>query len=523
MKKRILRIALITILATTGASSYANGNGHHGHHNNHGNHHGYGNHHSRTYGFGYMFPQLSALEISTETLMTIGMPSDDSMAPAYMEDSQFRGTDNNAEVEVGQTYVGQILAHDISVDRESVLGESNNAWQISNGSTPWLDLDTIYSFGGNDAPRDPNDHAKLLLGNHVGNERDFARTEGGHASVVDRRNDENNNVAQLTGVFIQFHNVVVDQLRSYGVREHKLFRKARYIVKRHWQSIILTEYLPESVDPSVLDDVLTNGRVFYSNWMARRGIVPVEFSVAANRFGHSMVRGRYTLNEDFDRVRLFPLSEAELSRNLLGNQIIPPERQIEWKRFFRLASSTDGDTGDDEDQFSGLQVARKIDRLLARPMLRLPVGGPGLPDFILDYDNTVAGLPVVSLGTLSLLRGKALGLPSGQAVAAAMGYDPLDISLFDFFESEEDLNIDGIVLEEVPTEVPLFLYVMQEAKEQHDGEFLGDVGSRIVSEVVVGLLEADRDSILRRPFYSHITNSSSVTIADVIAYIGWDE
>ncbi|EDY82246.1 Animal haem peroxidase superfamily [Verrucomicrobiia bacterium DG1235] len=475
------------------------------------------------YRFGYLFPRLTSLDVPDGVLKEIGKPSNDSNLPAYLEDSQFRGTDNNSETVVGQTYIGQILAHDISVDRYSVLGQSNNAWELPNDATPWLDLDTLYEFDGIQAPRETFDRAKLLLGNYLGNERDFPRTLSGHAILADRRNDENNNVAQLSGVLMRLHNVFVDQLRSEGVPSDELFDKARQWVEWHWQSIVLTEFLPNVLDAEVLDDVMQNGRRHYRNYYSKRGIVPVEFSAAASRFGHSMVRGRYTLNEDFDRVRVFPLSEAELGRNLLGNQAIAPERQIEWNRFFRIAGSASGDTDDDVDQFAGLQVARKIDRLLARPMLRLPVGGPGLPDFILDPENTIAGMPTVSLGALSLFRGKALGLPSGQDVAAAMGYEPLDISVFNFCGLGEDCGPDGINLAEPPEEAPLFLYVVQEAREQNEGERLGNVGSRIVAEVVIGLLEGDRSSIAHVDFQSTITGTGLVSMADVIEFIGWAE
>ena len=387
------------------------------------------------YTFGRMFDDLDPFEVSDEVLLSIGSPSDDTANPAYMEDSQFRGTDNNAEQEAGYTYFGQLLTHDISLDVDSILGQSNDPSRIRNRATPWLDLDTIYNHDGTPAPRDPDDPAKLLLGNHLGNERDFARAADGTALIADQRNDENNNVAQLAAMLVAFHNQMVDDIRADGFRggDRAVFRRARRLTVQHWQSAVVNQFLPEFVDQAVLDDVIANGPQYYSRRDARRGIVPVEFSAAVMRFGHSNARGRYTLNEDFDRVRVFPLDESELDRNLLGRVAIPPERQIEWWRFFDF-NSFQGDLGDDVDQFAGLQVGRKVDRFLARPMLRLPIGGPGLPDFILDTDNTVAGQPVVSLANITLFRGKALGLPSGQDVATHMGYQPIpneDLGLCD--------------------------------------------------------------------------------------------
>ena len=473
------------------------------------------------YRFGYLFPELPALSLSDDILLVIGRPSDDNLNPAYMEDSQFRGTDNNAEAVVGMTYVGQILVHDISLDRDSVLGQVNDPHHIRNRATPWLDLDTVYEHDGNPARRDPNDPAKLLLGNGMGNQRDFPRDENGHALIADRRNDENNNVAQLTPVLMQFHNVMVDDLRAQGVREHKLFREAQRLTVQHWQATILYEFLPEFVEQSLIDDILQNGPRFYTRRIARNGVVPVEFSVAAGRFGHSTTRGRYTLNPDFQRMRLFPLSESELDRNLLGGVPIPPERQIEWNRFFNFANSIQGDLGDDDDQFLGLQVGRKIDRFLARPMLRLPIGGPGLPEFLLDPDNQVAGMPVVSLATLSLFRGKAMALPSGQAVARAMGYTPIDNAQFGLCNPGEPCAFGDLPLPQAIEEAPLFLYLTEEARLQNEGEKMGNVGGRIFAEVVLGLLKNDPRSILNREFVSPITNTREFTIEDMIIHIGW--
>ncbi|MBE9118045.1 hypothetical protein IQ249_19295 [Lusitaniella coriacea LEGE 07157] len=468
----------------------------------------------KRYKFGRLFPSLSAFEAEDETLLFIGKPSNDSQNPAYMEDSQVRGTDNNSSIPVGLTYVGQLLTHDMSLDDTSQLGESNQPRRISNRATPWLDLDTIYKFNGVKAPRSDDDRAKLALGNNMGNDRDFARNDQGRAILADRRNDENNNIAQLAAVFMKFHNVMVDELRASGVPERKLFKKAKKLTVAHWQSVVVNEFLPSFVEGTTLNKIAENGRQFYNNGMARSGMIPVEFSVAANRFGHSNARGRYTLNEEFDRVRLFPLSESELDRNLLGGVPIGAERQIEWERFFDFSDYGIDNTGG-SDQFGGLQVARKIDRLLARPLLRLPIGGPGLPDFVLDQENQVAGMPVVSLASLTLLRGKALGVPSGQDVARAMGFVPLTNDQFELN------NPDEIVLPEPLDEAPLSLYILEEARIQNEGEKLGDVGGTILAEVVLGLLERDRASILNKNFVSPITHSSAVKMADIIAHIGW--
>lgn len=474
------------------------------------------------YQFGRLFPQLTGSTTSIEILRHLGAPSNDTSSPAYMEDSQFRGTDNNAEIEVGQTYVGQLLTHDISKDITSVIGETIEPRKIKNGVTPWIDLDTIYGSRQNKAARNPNNRAKLLLGNNIGNERDYPRDANGHAVIVDRRNDENNNLAQLAPVLIAFHNKMVDELTAAGfTNQRRLFNKAKELTIAHWQSIVLYDYLPNFIEQPLIDDILNNGALFYKNKLAKKGVIPVEFAMAAHRFGHSIVRGRYTLNSNFERVRLFPLSAAELTRNLLGGVPIPSERQIGWSRFFKINGSVPGDINDPVDQFNGLQVGRIIDRLVARPMLRLPFGGPGLPDFVLDTENTVAGMPTISLAALSLLRGNATGVPSGQAVATAMGVTPLENVQFDICDSGLIADNCEIFLQE-SIETPLFIYLTEEARIQNGGAKLGEVGGRIVGEVILGLLEHDRKSILRKNFVSHINGSKQFSMAEMITHIGWE-
>jgi len=478
----------------------------------------------RSFRFGRLFPSLEPLIIDDEILLAIGSPSDDNLAPAFMEDSQFRGTDNNAEQEAGYTYFGQILAHDISLDTDSIIGETNDPNQVQNRATPWLDLDTMYRHDGHLAALDPEDRAKLLVGNELGNERDFARNADGSAKIADERNDQNNNVAQLTAMLMAFHNQMVDDLRADGYQgsDRRLFRLARQLTVQHWQAAIVHQFLPEFVDADVLASTIADGPRFYSLKAARRGIVPIEFSAAVSRFGHSLARGRYSLNDVFDRVRVFPLDESELDRNLLGRRPIEPERQIQWWRFFDF-NSFQGDLDDDVDQFAGLQVGRKIDRFLARPMLRLPVGGPGLPEIIIDRTNTVAGHPVVSLANLSLFRGQALGLPSGQAVARAMGVEPIPNAALGLCPPGTDCPVGDLPLTEDLDGAPLLLYILEEARIERGGEALGPVGGRIVADVVIGLLLADRKSVLNRPFISPVTGTAEVTMEDMILHLGWVE
>lgn len=80
------------------------------------------------------------------------------------------------------------------------------------------------------------------------------------------------------------------------------------------------------------------------------------------------------------------------------------------------------------------------------------------------------------------MRGEALDLPSGEAIARAMGVEPL---------SADEVGLSSLGWK---SETPLWYYILKEAEVRHAGERLGEVGGCIVAEVLLGLLAADPTS-----------------------------
>ena len=118
---------------------------------------------------------------------------------------------------------------------------------------------------------------------------DVPRNSQNTALVVDPRNDENVIIAQLHLAFLKFHNAVVDQVMRDGVTNpFQAFAEAQRLVRWHYQWIILHEYLPLIVGESVVENILKHGRKYYK-WR-NAPFIPVEFSMAAFRLGHSQVR-----------------------------------------------------------------------------------------------------------------------------------------------------------------------------------------------------------------------------------------
>ena len=403
---------------------------------------------------------------------------------------------DNPTIPAGYTYLGQFIDHDLTFDPASSLERQNDPDALTNFRSPRFDLDCVYGRGPADDPflyDRASDGQKMLIGRHD-DEDDLPRNVQDTALIGDPRNDENIFVSQLQLTMLKFHNRVVDVVSgvpSLRRGSETVFEAAQRIVRWHYQWLVVHDFLRRTVGEQMLASVLdetgplprVERRVY--DWR-NDPFMPVEFSVAAYRFGHSQIRGRYRLNALVGPLPTFlpgPVGDDPLG-HFGGFRILPPFWTIEWARFFEV----DGAGAD------GMQLTRKIDTRLADPLKALPpeIGGdrPSLID-------------------RNLTRGARMLLPSGQDVAARMGADVLD-------DDELDLPGNG--------PAPLWFYVLREAEVRAGGLHLGEVGGRIVAEVFLGLMEADPSSYLRndpdwRPFLPAAT-AGEFTMPDLIAFTG---
>jgi hypothetical protein len=396
---------------------------------------------------------------------------------------------NNSNIPAGFTYLGQFIDHDITFDPNSKLQRENDPAALRNFRTPRYDLDSVYADGPSDNPFIYEaDGIHLLIDRSNPDEPDLPRNLNGRALLGDPRNDENLIISQLHLAMLNFHNNVVDDPSLNDFSGERRFDEARRIVRWHYQWIVIHDFLKRITGTPIIDIVdsilkpdpytvivgntareingLLKANLKFYKWKTQP-YIPVEFSVAAYRFGHSMVRGDYSLNEatadEDDQLPIFsPTPDTE--EDLHGFRPRPAERLIQWGRFFEISGT-------------GLapQPSRKIDTLLAQGLRTLP--------------ENVAGDIIRSLAERNLRRGVALGLPSGQSVARAMGM-PEDLIL-----GVGDMGLGGD-LEKYGDNTPLWYYILKEAEVKCRGNRLGPVGGRIVAEVLIGLLVGDPTSFL---------------------------
>ncbi len=414
------------------------------------------------------------------------------------------------------TYLGQFIDHDITFDPESSLQKQNDPASLTDFRTPAFDLDNVYGRGPDDQPYMYDGPAKFLLGEPISggsaHATDLVRSKNGRALIGDPRNDENSIVSQLQGLFERFHNRVVTE------HAHLEFHKVQQFVRFHYQYVILNDFLPRVVHSSVIQALQTGGKydrhkLEFFHWK-NDPFMPVEFSVAAYRLGHSMIRPGYRLN---DKVLLpiFPVPSQGLQEGLTGFRPMNPHWAIDWGRFIDIDKRTyDGTKADNEKR---LQFAYRIDTSLVNPLHHLPA--------------TVAPKPS-SLAERNLIRGKRLGLPSGQDFARAMGVPKLEDKEILIGKAVSPLPRKNIlsVSEVFADNCPLWTYILAEAmlfqepvtlpvKESVviNTPRLGPVGGRIVAEVFLGLMFGDANSILNiDPNFKPM--KSGFALKDLVSY-----
>jgi Animal haem peroxidase len=461
--------------------------------------------------FGRLFPKSHGSKFSAASL--------DALANAMIsgfDAPKDAPDDEESGIPALYTYLGQFIDHDLTFDPDSSFQKQKDPNATEDFRTPAFDLDNVYGRGPGDQPyMYQNDGLSFQLGDPITQgsrgARDLQRNANGRALIGDPRNDENSIVSQLQGLFLRFHNRIVREEIRKGSKP--VFEDVQRQVRKTYQYLVINDFLPRIVSAPVLERYKTNGRFDRSKLKVFKGFkipfMPVEFSVAAYRLGHSMIRPGYRLN-DTVLVPIFPLPRSTapgFPEGLTGFRRLISDWAIDWGRFIDIdirdyGTPTPTTAAQTAQNFKRLQFAYRIDTALVRPLKHLP--------------PSVAANPA-SLALRNLKRGVEFGLPSGQKAAKLLKLKKQDI-----LPDDEILIGQGVDKPDpgslVPiTQIhagfrgkcPLWAYILAEAV-QHKADLkipvkqdvrvttpqLGPVGGSIVTEVFLGLMFADPHSYL---------------------------
>jgi hypothetical protein len=467
--------------------------------------------------FGYLFSDLAndpaaRLPESPDTIAALRQ-----LGTAMADPQPQTGPESG--IPAGYTYLGQFIDHDIT--RDAIAGGVTDriteddfnpiladeaANLVKNIRTATLELDSVYGGGPTQDPdlyESNGVHLKLGsnrddgFGNpdHINNNtnnRDLQREADGKPVIGDNRNDENLLVAQTHHAFVVFHNKIADSIAAEHTNPANHFAAARKKAVQHYQWIVLNDFLPHIVSNSARDKALNEPR-FYTDDLST--FMPFEFSVAAYRFGHSMIRQRYDHNSIFgtaitDFEKLFAFTHG-------GREEMPVPQSwiINWQNFYQFGNSAPSN------------IARPIDTRLSGELERLP---------------NEQGL-MAMLASRNLLRGYLMSLPTGQAVAQATGATPLSATELTSNTTQQERT--ALQSSSLSGRTPLWYYILKESATRESGQRLGEVGSTIVAETLVALVRRSEHSILNESAWQPDLGQTNgvFTMADLLRFCDFEE
>lgn len=295
----------------------------------------------------------------------------------------------------------------------------------------------------------------------------------------------------------QFRDMAPDLVRKsnslrkeIAVELDRIFQLAKQQVEWHFQWLVLFDFLPRLINKpagyhNTTDFVLSlmsNRRIF--NWI-EAPYLPLEFTTAFFRFGHSMVRNDYSFNDELDGDPIFKPKRINQELNTT----------LDWKRFFF------------QDQSPPTRVrknfASPIDPFIVSQMI---------------YDTGLTPGNVPNIVFRNFERSRRNQLPAGQEIAQLLLQTGLvlehELASSNQWEKAKSKLIKDLakgfpdslqadspsttIIESLCIHSPLWFYTLMESKVCYEGQCLGPVASRIIAEVIVGIVEGDPNAFLNK-------------------------
>jgi hypothetical protein len=442
------------------------------------------------------------------------------VAPAW-ENGQ--GPLENSDIPAGYTYLLQLVAHDLVQTSFPISILENTAIGVSNDRAHRLKLDTIYGGGPEVCPfayeaRPKAARSKLRLGGGgVNGEDTVAMTPKGRdiarvacpwdpnsqpqrlteVLIADQRNDDHAILSQLTTLFHHLHNGLLARLTPppAGTTEfdtaatYKAFLCARGAATLIYRNIIRRDVMRRVLNRRIYNRYNVDHPQFLSASSARQASggspIPLEFTHAAFRFGHAMVRDSYQINPG----SAFSLGEVLRATSYSAPSNMPLHRKwiASWSHFF--------DVPDRPQPQSSMRISPHFNGQLYDRTLFPPVTADGA--WGLAYRDLMsaafAGLWSVN-SLVDEIRLHHPALIGGDRLLEDRSYRVAQLRAW----LEQDRgDLTDADIETLANDPPLSFYILFEAAMGPDdparqGKTLGVLGSIIVAEVVFGAMHEGR-------------------------------
>ena len=479
-----------------------------------------------------------------------------------------RCSDSNENLPAGYTYLAQLVAHDL-VANLAPLPKPDSAVDGAQRDfrSERLILDTIYGGGpaAGSLPfarreRGGQQRIKLRLGRPYAPEaqngrnfdcknnrlpsfeagilkdqpsRDVPRTACPFlndspgkgftdALLADPRNDDNLILSQLTALFHELHNIVVDKLvpgdllaADAGTKDLEVYRQfllCRKVVAFVYRRIIVHDLLCRLLDSKIYErylkdyqDALAGADDICPDELCENSYrVPVEFSHAVFRFAHAIVRNDYVLNEHQAKnaqpsVPPTTLDDIIIRTSSRNSNLTPLSCDwlVDWKYFF--------ETGEVPPE--ALNLGRRI----------IPdVGGGGLASkrhFPNEHvpSSEEPRAPKGGLFYRDLIRGAEVRVRSVDGLikcipeadrrrSVILCNRTIRVSkLMRWLKGVRSVKYREGEAEAIAEDPPLFFFTLFEAAQDKQGKRLGILGSTIAAKVFFSALKHSADAIERDP------------------------
>lgn len=440
------------------------------------------------------------------------------------------GKSGGTDIPAGYTYLGQFITHDITrLGRgdSSPTADLLDTFKLKQGTSPSLDLDSLYGDTERFGKDVPNDGVRFSgKESNDGLIYDLPRDRAGTAKayIGDPRNDENYFVAQLHVLFMNLHNILVKEHADNATNEDGLNKELQFKFARRettliYQQIVCNDFLRRVMDKHVYEKLLDKGemletkKTFLKTTRGEKARIPIEFSGAAMRFGHSMVAPKYVINSsggERGRKRRISLDEMFALTGGGGRtgQIGSDKNIIEWEFLFDLKKY--GKT-------KSFGRTSFLDTSLVEPLLKMR-------NVVVETNED----PEVkkNLANRNLVRSSQIYLPCAQDVikylrdknteySDEMGLKSCTVDLENldriqfpsirkealFYRASTFHSMQHVVsMWGFNSKIPLWVYILLEpwynSPKKLKNQRLGKLGSIIVGETFRSLLTTSRLSIL---------------------------